>query len=97
MKKRLISAVLLLSVLCALWAGSALAATYATVVGGWLRLRTNPSYDAKVITSYRAGSVVTVLSQDGGWCRVLTGDYRLGYMDKRYLYFDGKSWDVGWE
>ena len=72
--------------LCIL-AAPALAATYATVVGGWLRLRANPSYNAKVITSYRSGTVVTVLSQDSGWARVLTSDYRVGYMDLRYLSF----------
>lgn len=85
MKKRVFSAMILAVMICVGWVFPALAATYATVVGGWLRLRANPSYDATVITSYRSGSVVTVLSQEGGWCRVLTSDYRIGYMDARYL------------
>ncbi|MBR2823323.1 MAG: SH3 domain-containing protein [Clostridia bacterium] len=91
MKKKLAAALLLAVLLCGLAMAGALAATYGTVVGGWLRLRANPSYDAAVITSYRTGSVVTILSQSGGWARVMTSDYRLGYMDQRYLYIDGGS------
>ena len=89
MRKRIAAALLLTVMLCSLMAATALAATYGTVVGGWLRLRANPSYDATVIASYPNGSVVTILSQSGGWARVMTGDYRLGYMDQRYLYIDG--------
>ena len=88
MKKRMTAALLLAVILCA-FAIPALAATYATVVGGWLRLRAAPSYDATVITSYRTGTTVTVLSESNGWARVMTPDYRLGYMDKRYLWFQG--------
>lgn len=88
MKKRIVSILLLAMMLCAL-AAPAFAATYATVFGGWLRLRSNPSYDASVITSYKNGSVVTVLSQENGWARVLTSDYRIGYMDARYLAISG--------
>ena len=84
MKKRLIAMAVLAVLICGMCA-SALAATYGTVVGGWLRLRANPSYSATVIASYKTGSVVTVLSQEYGWARVLTADYRLGYMDQRYL------------
>ncbi len=93
MLKKRIAAVLLLAVLlCGLAAAPASAATYGTVVGGWLRLRANPSYDATVIASYKTGSVVTILSQSGGWARVMTADYRLGYMDQRYLYIEGGSY-----
>ena len=90
MKKRFLSALLLMILLCSACVVSASAASYGTVFGGWLRLRANPSYDAAVITSYPTGSVVTVLSKSKGWCRVLTGDYRIGYMDQRYLIIDGK-------
>ena len=86
MKKRFLATVMLALMLCAL-ALPAFAASYATVFGGWLRLRANPSYEAAVLASYRNGSVVTVLSTSGGWARVLTGDYRVGYMDMRYLNF----------
>ena len=91
MRKKAIAALLTAVVLCSLWAAPAFAAVYATVMGGWLRLRANPSYDATVIASYKTGSIVTVLSQSGGWARVLTGDYRLGYMDQRYLYYSGSA------
>ncbi len=85
--KKLVS-LLLLTVLFTCLAAPALAATYATVVGGWLRLRAEPSYLAETITSYKTGSVVTVLSDDGTWCKVKTSDYRVGYMDRRYLSFN---------
>ena len=89
MKKRRILAALCLMILCCAWAATAAAATYGTVFGGWLRLRANPSYSAAIITSYPNGSVVTVLSRSNGWCRVLTSDYRYGYMDQRFLYISG--------
>jgi len=88
----MITALALALVLCGLWTASAFAVTYGTVHGGWLRLRANPSYNATVITSYRNGTVVTVLSQSDGWARVLTADYRIGYMDSRYLYISSDPW-----
>ena len=91
MKKRRILAALCLMILCCAWAATAAAATYGTVFGGWLRLRANPSYSAAIITSYPNGSVVTVLSRSNGWCRVLTSDYRYGYMDQRFLYISGHA------
>ncbi len=87
MKSKKIVSLLLLTVLLICLAAPGLATTYATVVGGWLRLRAEPSYEAKTITSYKTGSVVTVLSEEGGWCKVRTADYRVGYMDRRYLSF----------
>ena len=89
MKKRITAALLLAAILCSLLAVSAAAATYATVVGGWLRLRSYPSYEGTIITSYKTGTVVTVLSNSKGWARVMTPDYRLGYMDQRYLLYEG--------
>ena len=85
MKKRRITAALCLMILCCAWAATAAAATYGTVFGGWLRLRANPSYSAAIITSYPNGSVVTVLSRSNGWCRVLTSDYRYGYMGHQQI------------
>ena len=90
MKKRIGAILLLTAMLCGLMAAAS-AATYGTVVGGWLRLRANPSYQATVIASYKTGSIVTILSQSGGWARVMTSDYRLGYMDRRYLYVEGST------
>ena len=95
MKKRLISLGLLFVLLSALWTPvPASASTYATVRGGWLRLRAEPSYSAYVITSYPTGTVVEVVSQAGGWCQVVTPDRRLGYMDQRYLTMGGSYYPV---
>jgi len=86
MKKRKILTALALIALCAVMCVTACAeTTKMQVVGGWLRLRAEASYTAKVIASYPSGSVVTVISQADGWSYVLTGDYRIGYMDSRYL------------
>ena len=64
----------------------ALAATeYATVVGGWLRLREKASFNATTISSYKTGTTVKVLSISNGWYRVETPDGRKGYMYGQYL------------
>ena len=64
----------------------ALAATeYATVVGGWLRLRAKASFSATTISSYKTGTTVKVLSVSNGWYRVETPDGRTGYMYGQYL------------
>lgn len=87
MKTKRWTALALILGLCFLLAAPALAVEYGVVQGGWLRLRANPTYDATVVASYRNGTVVTVMSRENGWARVLTPDYRIGYMDARYLYF----------
>jgi len=84
-KRKMFTALALATVLFALWAAPAFAVTYATVVGGWLRLRSGPSYTATVIASYRSGTVVSVISTENGWSQVQTPDYRVGFMDARYL------------
>ena len=61
------------------------ASTTATVKGGWLRLRAQPSFDAVTITSYYSGTVVTVLGTSGKWYQVTTPDGRSGYMYGDYL------------
>ena len=67
----LLVAVMLLSMLPAV----SLAATqYASVVGGWLRLRASASFNAETITSYYTGTRVEVLSKSGGWYHVRTPD-----------------------
>lgn len=85
--KRISCAAALAVLLVFLWAAPAFAVSYATVFGGWLRLRALPSYDATVMASYPNGTVVTVLGQSVGWARVQTPDARVGYMDVRYLRF----------
>ena len=89
--KKMLSLALAALLLFGLWVIPASAATYATVRGGWLRLRAEPSYQAYVITSYPTGTQVTVLQQLSGWCQVLTPDQRLGYMDSHYLTISGST------
>ncbi len=78
----LLVAVMLLSVLPA----TSLAATqYATVIGGWLRLRAGASFNADIITSYYTGTVIEILGKSGSWYQVKTPDGRTGYMYSDYL------------
>ncbi len=62
---------------------------YATVVGGWLRLRAAPNFNAETITSYNTGTIVQVLGTSGGWCRVKAPDGNVGYMYNQYLVMNG--------
>ena len=78
----LLVAVMLLSMLPA---ASMAATQYATVVGGWLRLRSAANFNADTITSYYTGTVVEILGSTGGWYRVETPDGRVGYMYGQYL------------
>ena len=81
----LLVAVMLLSVLPA----TSMAASYATVVGGWLRLRSAPNFSASTITSYYTGTQVQILGSSGGWYKVQTPDGRTGYMYGDYLRLGG--------
>ena len=76
---------ILTGLLSCLLAASALAATQATVVGGWLRLRSAPSLRATPIASYRSGTVVTLIRHYPGWYEVITPDGLTGYMAEEYL------------
>ncbi len=88
MKNKLIAAFLAAVLLClAALPGLAASTVNATVMGGYLRLRMSPSYQARIIRSYRSGTVVNVLSRENGWSQVVTPDGRTGYMDERYLSF----------
>ena len=64
----------------------------ATVKGGWLRLRTAPSFDASVLASYYTGTKVTILGTSGAWyhVRVISTGYE-GYMYGYYLTISGSS------
>lgn len=55
------------------------------VVGGWLRLRSGPSYSSETIASLPINSVVRILSTEGDWCRVQTAEGISGYMSRFYL------------
>lgn len=61
------------------------AAQYASVVGGWLRLRAGANFNADTITSYYTGTQVEILSKNGEWYHVRTPDGRTGYMYSQYL------------
>ena len=62
---------------------------YGTVVGGWLRLRTAPSFDATIIDSYYTGTVVQILGTTGNWYNVKTPDNQAGYMYADYINLGG--------
>ena len=64
---------------------SALAVRKGTVRGGWLILRSGPSFNAKVKASYPTGSVVTITGTAGEWYRVTASDGLQGYMLGKYL------------
>ena len=87
MKKRFLACFLLVLWLCCAALLSATAVSYATVQGGRLRLRAEPSYTSQILSSYPNGTQVTVLSMINGWCRVTTPDNLTGYMDQKYLNF----------
>lgn len=75
-------AIMLLSVIPA---ASTAASKYATVVGGWLRLREGPTTSSATITSYYTGTQVEILGATGNWYHVRTPDGRTGYMSASYL------------
>lgn len=91
MMKRLTAMLLTLALLVSLLAIPAQAATYATatVKGGWLRLRAEPSYWAETISAYYTGTNVTILGGSGSWYQVSTPDGKTGYMHSDYLTITG--------
>ncbi|MBQ2951930.1 MAG: SH3 domain-containing protein [Clostridia bacterium] len=56
-----------------------------------LNLRQQPSLDAKVLSYYRNGAVVTVLERGQEWHKVQTADGRIGYMMAQYLTLTGEQ------
>ena len=88
----LLVAVLLMSLLPA----ASLAATqYGTVVGGWLRMRSAPNFNASTITSYYTGTQVRILGSSGGWYKVEAPDGRTGYMYGDYLRLSSSGGSTG--
>lgn len=84
--------ILMLSLLPFTTAG---ATQYGTVTGGWLRLRTSPSFDASILTSYYTGTVVEILGTSGSWYNVKTPDSQTGYMYSSYVTL-GSSGSTGY-
>lgn len=62
-----------------------------TVIGGWLRLREQPNYNATTITSYYTGTRMQVIGTSKGWYHVLAPDGRAGWMDSKFLTYGGSS------
>ena len=90
--KRLTAMLLTLALVFSLMAvPAAQAATYATatVKGGWLRLRAEPSLWAETISAYYTGTNVTILGGSGQWYHVSTPDGKTGYMHSDYLTITG--------
>lgn len=85
--KRLLAFLLAASLLIGLLPATAMADTqYASVIGGWLRLRSTAGYaENNVITSYYTGTVVEILGKTGEWYQVKTPDGRTGYMLDDFL------------
>ena len=63
----------------------------ATVYGGWLILRANPSFSATALSSYPSGTVVTVTGQNGSWYAVTAPDGMNGWMLGTYLRFQSSG------
>ena len=59
-----------------------------------LNLRQEPSLNARVLSYYRNGAVVTILESGKEWHKVQTADGRIGYMMAQYLTITGENTPV---
>lgn len=95
MMKRMIALCLaVLLMVCALPVAQAQIAT-ATVKGGWLKLRSEPSTSASSLDSYNTGTVVTILGAAGDWYYVQVPSGKQGYMLAKYLTVNPSSGESG--
>ena len=86
MKKRILALAFAFVMITAISAASpALAEKTGTVFGGWLILRASPSFSGTILSSYPAGTVVTITGQNGSWYAVRTPNGLTGYMLGSYL------------
>ncbi len=84
--KRFFAVLLTVIMLMSMMPAASLAAPqYAAVVGGWLRLRADVSFESDTITSYYTGTVVEIMGRYGDWYYVKTPDGRIGYMYGDFL------------
>lgn len=67
----------------------ALAEQTGVVKGGWLILRSAPSFSGKIKSSYPTGTTVTITGQTGSWYAVTAPDGLTGYMLGDYLQVSG--------
>ena len=80
--KRIVSIFLVLVlVLTAIPLVSMAISQYGYVTGGWLRLRSSPSFSASTISSYYTGTSVKILGTSGSWYQVEAPDGNTGYME----------------
>ena len=68
---------------------AAMADQTGVVRGGWLILRSEPSFSGKVKSSYPNGTTVTITGQVGSWYSVIAPDGLTGYMLGDYLQISG--------
>lgn len=87
----IICILVLAAIMCMVPATYASAEQTGTVQGGWLILRSAPSYSGTALASYPTGSIVTITGQNGSWYAVRTSDGRTGYMLGSYLKIQGSS------
>ena len=96
--KRFLAILLAATLLLSLAPATSMAATqYATVTGGWLRLRAEPNFNSNTITSYYTGTQVKILGTSGSWYHVEAPDRRTGYMYGSYLSLNGGGGGGGGE
>ena len=96
--KRLLTWLLAMALFAALLpASQAEEITYTGIVNTKsLHLRKEPSSSAKVINSYSRGKEVTILENDGTWCKVQVGKKTIGYMMTQYLDIKPSYSHLGW-
>ncbi len=66
-----------------------------TVTSSSLHLRKSPNASATVLNTYKKGTQVTVLENDGEWCKVQIGK-RTGYMMTQYLDITANYTHLAW-
>ena len=94
MKRQKSCAVLLAAVIILMTAilpADAFAAQTGVVKGGWLILRSAPSFGGTIKSSYPSGTIVTITGQIGSWYAVTAPDGLTGYMLGDYLQVYGSS------
>jgi len=95
MMKRWIAFVLLLALLLPASAFAADSVTYTAVTQDTLNLRKSASPTGTVLDKVKQGKQVTVLSNDGTWCKVKFGS-RTGYLMASHLTMQGGYGHIGW-
>ncbi len=96
MKKLMFALLICLMVFSACAYSSAEDITYTgTVRGGKLNMRESNSSDSKSLGSFKVGSTVTILENDGEWCKVQSGN-KIGYMMTQYLNITANYTHLDW-